>query len=198
MKNNVILAGRVTEFSFSHKVKECKMYKGIISIERHSGIIDNIPFMTWCDNIWLGEFYQIDGEINTFNKVDTNGVSHKETFVKVHSIACCEEKYENYVELTGYVVKRDSVRVTPFGKIIADFVIAWNNRYKKSHYPSMISWGSSAYLIKNCSIGDKLHIVGRFQSREYTKNDKTLTAYEISCKSIDKDFEEEDNDTCSD
>ena len=45
-------------------------------------------------------------------------------------------------------------------------------------------------IMATLNIGDKVIIKGRFQSREYTKNDAIKTAFEISVSSILKVEEE--------
>jgi single-stranded DNA-binding protein len=49
-------------------------------------------------------------------------------------------------------------------------------------------WGNNAVDAQSLVIGDKLLIMGRFQSREYTKNidgeTLTLMAYELSASKV--------------
>jgi single-stranded DNA-binding protein len=100
-----------------------------------------------------------------------------------------EEKSENYIELCGYVCKPPVFRVTPFNREIADVLIAVNRAYNKSDYIPCIAWGRNARFASHLSVGDKITIVGRIQSREYQKvledgSEETRTAYEISISRI--------------
>ena len=68
-------------------------------------------------------------------------------------------------------------------------MLAVNRSYNKSDYLPCIAWGRNARFVKNFSIGDKVSVQGRIQSREYQKkvNDELVTrvAYEVSLNKID-------------
>ncbi len=64
-------------------------------------------------------------------------------------------------------------------------LLAVNRAYSKSDYIPCIAWGKNARLIKNASVGQKLEVGGRIQSRQYTKrlddgSAEIRTAYEFS------------------
>ena len=70
---------------------------------------------------------------------------------------------------TGALCKAPSYRTTPFGREIADLMLAVNRSYGKSDYIPCITWGRTARYAANLKIGDKVQLVGRFQSRNYQK-----------------------------
>lgn len=185
--NEVILTGLVTEFGFSHKVNNTiSMYKGKMQIARLSGVLDIVPFYTLQSDIEVGKCYTIVGDIQTHNLRDKQGNSHKIVYVKPGIMWKRNKDVDhlNSVELCGYLVSKSSSRFTPFGRRIADFVIALNGTFGKSSYPNLIAWGHDARMLDTCHIGDKLRVIGRFQSREYEKDGITHTVYEISCSEV--------------
>ena len=74
-----------------------------------------------------------------------------------------------------------------------------NRIYNKSDYLPCIAWGRNARFVKNFSVGDKVSVTGRIQSRDYQKriNDEliTKTAYEVSLNKIELIKEDENVDT---
>ena len=87
-------------------------------------------------------------------------------------------------------------RVTPFGREIADILVAVNRAYNKSDYIPCIAWGRNAKFVNTLAVGANIKIWGRMQSREYQKRvseDETVTktAYEVSVSKLEavKDVE---------
>ncbi len=91
--------------------------------------------------------------------------------------------------LSGYICKPPVYRTTPFNREIADLLVAVNRAYNKSDYIPCIAWGRNARFVKNLTVGDRIAISGRIQSREYQKKlseaeVKTMTAYEVSVSKL--------------
>ena len=68
-------------------------------------------------------------------------------------------------------------------------LIAVNRAYNKSDYIPCIAWGRNARFVKNLSVGDRIAISGRIQSREYQKKfseteTRSMTAYEVSVSKL--------------
>ena len=87
--------------------------------------------------------------------------------------------------MTGAICKPPSFRTTPFGREIADLMLAVNRSFGKSDYIPCIAWGRTARYASTLQVGDKLRIQGRFQSREYQKQMPdgaviSRIAYEVS------------------
>ncbi len=96
----------------------------------------------------------------------------------------------NEVVLVGYICKTPVYRQTPFGREIADLLLAVNRAYNKSDYIPSIAWGRNARFCQNLEVGTEVKIVGRVQSREYEKKleDGTVlkkVAYEVSIGSLE-------------
>ena len=96
----------------------------------------------------------------------------------------------NEVVLIGYICKKPIYRQTPFGREIADLLLAVNRAYNKSDYIPTIAWGRNARFCQNIEVGTQVKIIGRVQSRQYEKKHEdgtveTKTAYEVSVCSLE-------------
>ncbi|WP_027438264.1 single-stranded DNA-binding protein [Lachnospira multipara] len=95
----------------------------------------------------------------------------------------------NQIFLDGFICKAPVYRKTPLGREIADLLVAVNRQYGKSDYIPCITWGRNAKFASDIKVGTNIQIVGRVQSREYTKKiDENKTeirvAYEVSVNQI--------------
>ena len=76
------------------------------------------------------------------------------------------------------------------GREIADVLLAVNRAYGKSDYIPCICWGRNARYAGNLSVGSRIQLWGRIQSREYQKrvgenNVVSRVAYEISVNKME-------------
>ena len=104
----------------------------------------------------------------------------------------------NEVVLVGYICKKPIYRQTPFGREIADLLLAVNRAYNKSDYIPCIAWGRNARFCQNLEVGTEVKVVGRVQSRNYEKKHEdgsveTRVAYEVSVGSLEV-IEEKENE----
>jgi len=191
------IAGVVCEsLTKSHQVEGETFYEFKVEVERLSKIKDLIP-VTISErslvgvDINVGGFVKIEGEYRSYNKL----VSEKSKlilhlFAKNIEVCQGEVEFENEVKLVGFVCKEPIYRKTPFDREICDVLLAINRtNYHKSDYVPCIMWGRNARFMGNQTIGCKVEVVGRIQSREYTKTNEfgeseTKTAYEVSCQRI--------------
>jgi len=95
----------------------------------------------------------------------------------------------NEIDIVGYVCKEPVYRTTPFNREICDVLIAVNRGYNKSDYIPCIAWGRNARFVKNFTVGDKVAVSGRIQSRTYQKKLESgeilmKTAYEVSLSKV--------------
>ena len=105
----------------------------------------------------------------------------------------------NEVVLIGYICKKPIYRQTPFGREIADLLLAVNRAYNKSDYIPSIAWGRNARFCQNLEVGTRVKVVGRVQSRTYEKKfedgtSETRVAYEVSIGSLEVVEEKDNND----
>ena len=207
--NQVTIVGEiVSDFKFSHEVFGEKFYEFNLSVKRFSGITDIIPCLvserTICifKNTTLSHV-KINGRFRSYNKV----IDDKSTLVLavlVKDIELVDEssinpvnKENNMIILDSIIVKPPILRKTPLGRKIADVLVAVHRPYgNKSDYIPCICWSEIAQYVSTLSVGDKLKITGRIQSRQYVKTSPTgemidKTAYEVSVYSIDLDTHDE-------
>ena len=101
-----------------------------------------------------------------------------------------KEIVSNEVILTGFICKKPIYRQTPFGREIADLLLAVNRAYNKSDYIPAIAWGRTARFCQNLEVGAEVRVTGRVQSRTYEKKyedgtSQTKVAYEVSIGSLE-------------
>jgi single-stranded DNA-binding protein len=136
----------------------------------------------------VGKEIGVTGQFRSYNKTDDEK-SRLMLTVFVREIDGEDERTNpNIITLTGYLCKQPIYRTTPFNREIADMLLAVNRAYNKSDYIPCIAWGRNARFVKNMSVGEKITVSGRIQSREYQKNiDGVIvskTAYEVSVNKI--------------
>ena len=193
--NKANIIGRITkEAEYSHTVNGEKFYETEISCRRGSGAFDLLKVIA--SEVFLYELtkdnkVEIKGRFSSFNK-DEGENKHLilTIFAKeVETVDSINDLNELIIE-TGYVVKEPVYRKTPRGREITELLIAVNRPYGKADYIPCIAWGRKAQISKNYKIGQKVHIEGRMQSRDYEKkiNDietETRTVYEVSISKIE-------------
>ena len=175
---------------YGHEVFGEKFYYATLSVPRLSGAEDLLP-ITLSERLMEGATLEvgspltIDGQLRSYNKViEGAGRLLITGFAQRLSPADTGEN-PNQVQLTGALCKPPSYRTTPFGREIADLMLAVNRAYGKSDYIPCITWGRTARFASHLNVGDKVQLLGRFQSRAYQKQlpDGTVvgkTAYEVS------------------
>lgn len=196
MENNkVFLKGEVvSEPVFSHEVYGEGFYELNLKVDRLSENHDIIPVtvsekLLNSDSFALGNIVSLRGQFRSYNKL-VDGKSKLLLTVFVREIIDLDDSMNpNVVELSGFVCKEPIYRTTPFGREICDILLAVNRAYNKSDYLPCIAWGRNARYIGSVSVGQKLDIIGRIQSREYQKKlsdteSETRVAYEISISKI--------------
>ena len=196
--NKVTLVGEVaTDFLFNHEVFGEGFYLFELAVRRTSGYVDYIPVMVSERLLDIskdirGSFVCVNGQFRSFNK-------HEETRIKLVLTVFAREievlennDYEevNNVFLDGFVCRQPIHRKTPFGREITDLLLAVNRGYGKSDYIPCVLWGRNAKYGANFEVGTEVQVVGRLQSRSYTKvisetESEERVAYEISVGKIE-------------
>ena len=215
LENNYLtLVGKVTgEKKFSHEIYGEKFYTFNLSIPRLSGNADIIPItiserLITNEMLTEGRKLLIKGQFRSYNSYESEKnkliltvfakdvEELQEAEEQVNDIVKKEET-TNEVVLIGFVCKKPIYRQTPFGREIADLLLAVNRAYNKSDYIPTIAWGRNARFCQNLEVGAQVKIVGRVQSRQYEKKHEdgtveTRVAYEVSVGSLEV-IEEKDN-----
>lgn len=172
-------------YNFDIEVMRLSDSKDVLSITVSERIMSGIDFS-------IGIEVAVEGQLRSYNKI-VDGKNKLILTVFARNIELCTEKSKNPNEiyLDGYICKQPLYRTTPFGREIADVLLAVNRAYNKSDYIPTIAWGRNSRFCKNLQIGDNIRVWGRLQSREYQKklseNEKiTKIAYEVSVSKMEK------------
>ena len=205
--NNSILIGGVvvSEPEFSHEVFEEKFYSFNLETKRLSDYNDVLPVIISerlidIKSIKNGLLVKIKGQFRSYNKlVDNKSKLVLSIFAKEIEVVEDESVITlNEANFIGYICKNPIYRKTPLGREIADVLVAVTRSYKKSDYIPCILWGRNAKFCETLSVGSRVKLTGRIQSRKYEKKleDGTVlskVAYEVSISkfAIDKDEEKE-------
>lgn len=199
MESNLAeLCGAVlTELKFSHKTYGEIFYTFVLGIERRSSYIDEINIMVSERLIFdnpprINDYIEIKGQVRTYNEL-LEGRNKLNVVVFAKEIYTSENfgYNENYVYLEGFLCKEPVKRTSPLGRDICDLMLAVNRMYNKSDYVPCIAWGRNAGYAESLSVGTKLSIEGRIQSREYRKKledgtSETRKAFEVSIVKIEE------------
>ena len=213
--NHLILVGKVTsEKRFSHEIYGEKFYIFDMEVPRLSDTTDIIPITASeriinDELIAIGNKLIIKGQFRSYNSYENERnkliltVFAKDVILAEDENLSEEEKEEtqrtsNEVTLVGYICKKPIYRQTPFGREIADVLLAVNRAYNKSDYIPSIAWGRNARFSQNLPTGTEVKIIGRVQSRNYEKKhedgtSETRVAYEVSIASMEV-VNQEDNE----
>jgi single-stranded DNA-binding protein len=195
--NKVFICGVVTSNpEFSHEVYEEMFYTFLLDTPRLSETSDVIKItisekFLATNEINIGDRVRIEGQFRSYNNF-TNVGNKLILTVFVRNIEKAQEDDENInlILLNGYICKPPVYRTTPFGREIADVLLAVNRSYNKSDYIPCIVWGRNAKYAESLKVGDNVIVKGRIQSREYQKkvSEKEVinkTAYEISVSRLE-------------
>lgn len=216
LENNYLtLVGKVTgEKKFSHEIYGERFYVFNLEIARLSGNADIIPItvserLVTDEMLTQGKNLLVKGQFRSYNSYDNEKnrliltvfakdvVELEETNQEEENEMTKKDMVTNEVVLIGFICKKPIYRQTPFGREIADILLAVNRAYNKSDYIPTIAWGRNARFCQNLEVGTKVKIVGRVQSRMYEKKyeDGTVenrVAYEVSIGSLEVVEENDD------
>lgn len=211
--NHLVLVGKiVSEKTYSHEIYGEKFYIFNLEVIRLSSTTDIIPItiserLLTTLEIVIGKEVKVEGQFRSYNSYENERnrliltVFAKEIEEVVKNEESCEDRDEvtNEVTLIGYVCKKPIYRQTPFGREIADVLLAVNRAYNKSDYIPCIAWGRNARFCQNMEVGTEVKIIGRVQSRTYEKKHEdgtaeTRVAYEVSISSMEVPEKETDSE----
>lgn len=197
MSNNIAtICGVVTEEpKFSHQMYGEGFYESVLTVQRLSDQVDNIPFtiserLLVSEEISVGKTVTLTGQLRSYNKFCEGRSKLLLTLFVRDVLENDETRNPNTIDIVGYICKEPVYRMTPFKREICDLLLAVNRAYNKSDYLPCIAWGRNARFIKEAGVGEKVCVNGRIQSRNYQKQlpdgtVETRVAYEVSINRIE-------------
>ena len=206
--NHLVLVGKITsEKRFSHEIYGESFYIFDLEVPRLSETFDVIPItiserLINDDELQIGKKIVVKGQFRSYNSYENERnkliltVFAKDIIFESDIEEKSKEDEEvnlevsNEVVLIGHICKKPIYRKTPFGREIADLLLAVNRAYSKSDYIPAIAWGRNARFCDHLDVGSQVKAVGRVQSRKYEKKfeDGTIierVAYEVSISSLE-------------
>ena len=173
---------------FSHENHGKRFFRFFLEVPRLSGAVDTLPVVaeeTILNAMDLsgGDMLTIFGQIRSHNQ-RVEGRRRLLIFIFASSIVCEDGEPINEVILEGPLCREPVYRRTPLGREICDVMLAVPRSFRRADYLPCILWGKTALLGADCHTRQRLRIIGRLQSRIYTKLTEggavEHTAYEIS------------------
>jgi single-stranded DNA-binding protein len=197
--NMVTISGKiVSDIEYSHEVYSEGFYYFLLEVPRLSDSSDKIPVtvserLIAKQKLDIGRFIEVEGQFRSYNSYNNEGNRLLLTVFAREIIFLEDEKgikNPNQIYLNGYICKKPVYRMTPFGREIADILLAVNRPYNKSDYIPCIAWGRNARYSEGLTIGDNVKVWGRIQSRGYQKKLETgdviaKTAFEVSMSKME-------------
>lgn len=194
MANQITLRGSLSSLpEFSHENHGKRFFRFFLVVPRLSGAVDTLPVIaeeSVLDTLDLsaGEMLTITGQVRSHN-VRLDGRRHLLIFVFASTLVCEDGEPINDVILEGSICREPTYRRTPLGREICDVMLAVPRAFQRADYLPCILWGRTAQDASQCHTRDKIRILGRLQSRTYTKvtenGPEERVAYEISALSAE-------------
>jgi len=165
--NTLHLSGKVVGTPVvGHEAFGEKFYYLTLGVERLSGAQDFLP-VTLSERLLdggmlkEGDTLSIEGQVRSYNKIIEGAGRLLITAFAQKIVESNEHENPNQIQLTGTLCKTPAYRTTPFGREIADMMLAVNRAYGKSDYIPCITWGRSARFAAKLAVGDKISLSGR-------------------------------------
>lgn len=185
--NEAELAGQVTEAPvYSHENHGSRFFRFCLRVPRLSGEADILPVLApehLAAMAAPGKNLRARGQFRSYNNKSGKG-SRLVLALFAQSVEVCGGESENKIVLRGTLCKKPVFRHTPLGRSICDMMLAVPRKYGRADYLPVIAWGRVAAAVSEKTVGDRLALEGRMQSRNYNKTTENgteiRTAYEIS------------------
>ena len=189
MANSITIRGQLLALpEYSHENHGRRFYRFTLEVARLSGAVDLLPVVAPAELVeqldpCSGSMLTVVGQIRSHNQ-RIDGTRHLMVFVFVASVTVEDGEPINDVYLEGPICKEPVFRRTPLGREICDVMLAVPRAFHRADYLPCILWGRTAQEVSACHTRDCIRIIGRLQSRIYTKLTEQgpleRTAYEIS------------------
>lgn len=192
--NYITLRGSLAELpTFSHENHGRRFFRFTLEVPRLSGAVDTLPVIaeeSLLDELdpTAGSMLTVTGQIRSHNR-RTETARHLLIFVFATGVVAEDGEPINDVIIEGPLCREPTYRRTPLGREICDAMVAVPRAFHRADYLPCILWGRVAKEVAACRTSDRIRIIGRLQSRVYTKlteeGSVQRVAYEISALSAD-------------
>lgn len=182
---------------YSHENHGQKFYKFPLRVDRLSGQADHpvvvvsegqLRFAPVAEDMPL----RVIGQLRSFNNKSGQG-SRLVITVLAQELEKSDGSFFNRILLSGVLCKQPYLRRTPLGRSICDIILAVNRHYGRADYLPCIAWGQVASTVAGMTVGDRLALEGRVQSRAYTKmldtGPEERVAFEVSIMQLVEESE---------
>lgn len=184
----------------THEAFNENFYELILDVKRLSNTSDRLPvtisekLLTDMSDFQEGKTLAVSGEYRSTNKLIGDRSKLVLYFFAKNIMPNTENDIPNnelnFLKLVGFICKPPIFRETPFRREICDVLLAVNRpNNNKSDYIPCITWGRNAKYMSSLSVGTKIELDGRIQSRQYKKQlasgeSEDRVAYEVSCSNF--------------
>jgi len=187
--NQILLRGELDALPvFSHETHGLRFFSFPLAVERLSGTLDILHCVAAEELVQTldpsgGRMLELRGQVRSFNNRSGDG---RRLVISAYAeqLCSCEGEPANEVTLCGSICRQPVYRRTPLGREICDLMLAVNRPYRRADYLPCILWGQTAQRCAALPVGTQLQLIGRLQSRSYTKQlesgSEERIAYEIS------------------
>ena len=159
LNNKIYLEGKVvSELVFSHEMYGEGFFIFNLEVPRLSETRDVLSItiserlLTGMD-LKVGDEIIVEGQLRSYNKF-MDGANRLILTVFARNVELCYEKSKNpnQIFLDGFICKAPVYRTTPFGREIADMLLAVNRAYNKSDYIPTIAWGRNSRFCQTLNV----------------------------------------------
>lgn len=205
-KNNSAMITGVIEddLTFSHEINGEGFYKGFILSARKSETVDRIPFfiseqVVNVNHAWKNHLVTVKGSLRQYKLHDDKGIKRTTYALFVTNWREWKEgevSNNNEIVLDGIICKTPVFRRTASGREVTDLLVISERSRRQSDCIRCIAWEHYTEFCSGLEVGEKVHILGRIQSRTYPKwnednKQEWITTYEVSINKIERIKQEE-------
>lgn len=191
--NSVILVGKIMGLAFSHthlgeRYDEITLRVNRTTPGKYDEISILLPEMIG-KGLKIGDTVMVKGQLRMY-KNDVSSWQSKRAMVFSRSVQKVfdESEHVNQVILLGELERTSTIRITPLtNKVITEFVIAVPKNFNYSEHDILhcIAWESAAFFVSKLDYYTPIRIVGRIQSRTFSKYQEVSVVHEVSCQKIE-------------
>lgn len=197
MKDFAAMVGEITQdFVLECVTYDIEYYRSELAVSRLSGTVDRIPILISKRNlnrfgIEKGNTVKVEGILRSY-RVSGIRKKHTKLMLLIKTVEFCEEidcANNNYVCLEGVICQPGNYHKTPMGRDLTDTLLRVDLAHGKFAKIPCLFWEQYALDAAQFSVGTRVMVEGRLQSRKYDKkydNVKLIrTTHEVSVYNLE-------------